>query len=98
MRFSKLASLYKMMHYVSMRTTINLDQEVYEIATLYARGRGLTLSKAMNEMVRKATSPEQEGSLSPRLMWAPNGLLIARPTGRVITNEMVKAALKEDEY
>jgi hypothetical protein len=30
-------------------------------------------------------------------MRAPNGLLIARPNGRVITNEMVKAALEEDD-
>jgi hypothetical protein len=28
-------------------------------------------------------------------MRAPNGLLIARPRGRVITNEMVRAALEE---
>jgi hypothetical protein len=31
-------------------------------------------------------------------MRAPNGLLIARPSGRVITPEMVKEALEEDDY
>jgi hypothetical protein len=30
-------------------------------------------------------------------MRAPNGLLIARPKGRIITSEMVKAALEEDD-
>ena len=81
-----------------MRTSITLDEDVYEIATLYAKGRGVTLGAAIGEMVRKAISAPVSSTPSPRLMKAPNGLLIARPSGRVITNEMVKAALEEDEY
>jgi hypothetical protein len=40
----------------------------------------------------------QSTSPSSRLKRAPNGLLIIPADGRVITSEMVKAALEEDEY
>jgi hypothetical protein len=40
----------------------------------------------------------QSTSPSPRLKRAPNGLLIIPSDGRVITSEMVKAALEEDEF
>jgi hypothetical protein len=80
-----------------MRTSITLDEDVYEIATLYAKGRKVTLGAAIGEMVRKATSAPPTGSPSPNLVRAPNGLLIVRARGRVITNEMVKAALEEDD-
>ena len=37
-----------------MRTTITLDDDVHEFATYYANAKGITLSAAMNELVRKA--------------------------------------------
>jgi len=80
-----------------MRTSITLDQDVYEIAYLYAKGRGLTLGGALSELAREGIEARKSESPSPRLMTAPNGLLIARAQGRVITNEMVKAALEEDD-
>ena len=80
-----------------MRTSVTLDQDVYELATLYAKGRGVTLGTALGELVRKGQEAPPTTTISPRLMLAPNGLLIARPQGRVITNEMVKAALEEDD-
>lgn len=80
-----------------MRTSITLDEDVYEIATLYAKGRGVTLGAALGEMVRKAISAPSSPTPSPRLKRAPNGLLIFAGTGRVITNEMVKTALEEDD-
>jgi hypothetical protein len=39
----------------------------------------------------------QSASPSLRLVRAPNGLLIFAGTGKVITNEMVKEALEEDD-
>jgi hypothetical protein len=80
-----------------MRTSITLDEDVYEIATLYAKGRGVTLGAAIGEMVRKAISAPSIPTPSPRLKRASNGLLIFAGNGRVITNEMVKAALEEDD-
>jgi hypothetical protein len=80
-----------------MRTSITLDEDVYQHATLYAKGRGVTLSAAICEMARKGFATPPSDSPSPRLIRAPNGLLIAAPTGRVITSEMVRAA-QEDEF
>jgi hypothetical protein len=79
-----------------MRTSITLDEDVYQIASLYSKGRGTTLGAAIGELVRKGVSAQPSESLSPRLKRAPNGLLIVRSRGGVITPEMVKAA-QEDE-
>ena len=82
-----------------MRTSVTLDEDVYELATLYARGRGVTLGKALGELARKGNEARLAEPVSSRLMIAPNGLLIFAPqgNGRVITNEMVKAALDEED-
>ena len=86
-----------MMHNRPMRTTVTLDEDVYELATLYAKGRGVTLSAALSELARKGVTASPSESPSPRLVRAPNGLLIFAPQGRVITAEMVKVALEEDD-
>jgi hypothetical protein len=85
-----------MMHTVPMRTTINLDDDVYELASMYAAGRGMTLGAAVGELVRKANRTSSSTSGSPRLKTLPNGLRVFPARGRVITSEMVKAA-QEDE-
>jgi hypothetical protein len=80
-----------------MRTTVTLDQDVYEIATLYSKGRGVTLGAAIGELVRKGLEARSaEPSPSPRLKRLPNGMLVFAGTGKVITSEMVKEALEED--
>jgi hypothetical protein len=84
------------MHNTFMRTTVTLDQDVYELATLYARGRGVTLGVALSELARKAVAPPSD-SPDEDLIRAPNGLLIIPARGRVITSEMVKEALEEDD-
>lgn len=88
-----------------MRTTVTLDQEAYELATLYSRGRGVTLGAALSELAKKGIESMQVKPLStdaipPGLMRAPNGLLVFAPRndGTVLTSEMVKAALEEDDY
>jgi hypothetical protein len=87
-----------------MRTSVTLDEDVYELATLYSKGRGITLGAAISELVRRGAEGPRTESTSPGLMRglmrAPNGLLIFAPQGkgRVITNEMVKEALEEDDY
>jgi predicted transcriptional regulator len=75
-----------------MRTTISLDDDVHTLVSHYAAGRGLTLSAAINEVVRNLV-----GSPEPRLKIAPNGLTVFAATGRILTAEMVKAA-QEDEF
>jgi hypothetical protein len=78
----------------AMRTTLTLDDDVHEFATYYANAKGITLSAAMNELVRKAeTAPAPE----PQIRRAPDGFPVLPPSGRVITSEMVKQ-LEEEEF
>jgi len=72
-----------------MRTTVTLDDEAYELAMLCAKGKGITLGAAISEFVRKGQSPGLIRGPKGMLMFAP------RTDGRVITSEMVKAALEE---
>ncbi len=79
---------------MAMRTTITLDDETHEFAAYYARSRGITLSSAIDELIRKA----QEGSKpEPDIRIGPNGFPMLPRTGRTITTEMVKE-LSEDEF
>jgi len=80
-----------------MRTSITLDEDVYELASLYAHGRGITLGKAIGELVREGQAARNGEAPSPRLVREPNGLLVFASQGRTITPEMVKAALEEDD-
>jgi len=80
-----------------VRTSVTLDEDVYELASLYATGRGITLGKAIGELVRKGQAAERGEKPSSRLVREPNGLLVIASTGRRITPEIVKAALEEDE-
>lgn len=79
-----------------MRTSITLDDEIYQLANLYATGRGITLGAAIGELVRRGQSPQPD--VPAEVESLPNGLLVfaSRSDGRVITPEMVKAA-QEDE-
>jgi hypothetical protein len=85
-----------MVHNGRMRTSITLDEDIYQHATLYAKGRGVTLSTAVSEIARKGLEAMHSTSPSLRLKRAPNGLLIFDGTGRTITPEMVKE-FQEDE-
>jgi hypothetical protein len=84
------------MHNSDMRTSITLDEDVYQLAFLYAKGRGTTLSAAINELVRKAEAAPRSASDSSPIKIAPNGLLVFASRGRILTPEMVRAA-QEDE-
>lgn len=50
-----------------MRTTINLDDDSFELARQYAKSRSLRLGKAVSELVRR-------GALAPRPTHLVNGL------------------------
>lgn len=75
---------------------MTLDDDVYEFAMYYADARGITLSAAMNELVRKAENPVEP---EPLIMFSPEGfpMFPSAGTDRVITAEMVKK-LEEEEY
>ncbi len=77
-----------------MRTSVTLEDDTYEFVLCYSRGRGITLSAALNELIRKAeTAPAPE----PEIVFSPEGFPMFPPTGGRITSEMVKK-LEEDEF
>jgi hypothetical protein len=94
MRLPILASKIKLMHYGNMRTTINLDDKTHEFASVYAAARGITLSAAIAELIRKA---ESAPTPKPDIRIGPNGLPMFPPTGRTITAETVKK-IEEEEF
>jgi hypothetical protein len=79
-----------------MRTTVNLDDDVYELASVYASARGITLGSALGELVRTSNNPLSRSTNSPIAVGA-NGLPVLPSRGRRLTPEMVKAA-SEDEF
>lgn len=82
------------MYPLNVRTTITLDDDVHEFAVVYARARGITLSAAISELIRKAeASPPPE----PDIRWSESGLPMFPPTGKTITTEMVKR-LEEEPF
>lgn len=78
-----------------MRTTVNLEPDAYSFARAYAGGKGITLSAAISELLRRAEQmPEPE--LGPgRLKMNEHGYYEI-VGGDVLTLERVKE-LSEDE-
>jgi len=88
------------MHNVRMRTTINLDDDAYELAMLRARGKGISLGAALGEFIREAQEARlQAKPLSNGLVRGPKGMLMFAPGegNRVLTTESVKKMLLEME-
>jgi hypothetical protein len=90
------ASKIEVVHNGNMRTTVNLDADVYSFTSAYAGAKGITLSAALGELVRRAEQAPELESESSRLMRNEHGYLEIAETGKALTPEMVKAA-SEDE-
>ncbi len=76
-----------------MRTSVTIDDDVHEFALVYAKAKGITLGAAIAELIRKAQAAPP---LPPEIRYSSNGFPMFPPTGRTITDEMVKQ-LAEDE-
>ena len=81
------------MYYRYMRTSVTLDDDVHELASIYADARGITLGAAIGELIRSAHSSVQ--SESP-IKVTHDGIPVFRSRGRVLTSEMVKQAQEDD--
>jgi hypothetical protein len=75
-----------------MRTNISIDDDVHQLASIYAQAKGITLSAAISELIRKA---EAAPPPAPDIRRSPNGLPCFPPTGKVLTPQMVKEAESE---
>jgi hypothetical protein len=78
-----------------MRTNVNIDVDVYELASAYAKGNGITLGAAISELVRRGEQVPRQ-TASPRLKMNDQGYLVIARTGNTFTPEMVKK-FSEDE-
>ena len=84
------------MHAEDMTTTVTLDPDVYFATAAYAGAKGITLSAAISELVRRSELVPVSNSCSGRLQRNEYGFLEIAKTGHVLTPDMVKAA-SEDE-
>jgi hypothetical protein len=82
-----------MMHNQSMRTTITLDDDIHEYAAIYADANGITISAAINELIKKA---QAEPGPEPQIRRGPNGLPLLPRAGRTITCDLVKQLSEDD--
>jgi hypothetical protein len=53
MRFPLFDIIIVRWHHISMRTTLNLDDDVGEIVARQAKARGLSLGKTVSDLVRR---------------------------------------------
>jgi hypothetical protein len=79
-----------------MRLTVNLDPDVYNFTSAYAGAKGITLSAALSELIRRAEQVPEPGDDSPRLKQNEHGYLVIAKTGHVLTSEMVKETSEDD--
>ena len=75
-----------------MRTTLTLDEDVHRLATVYADARGITLSAAVGELIRKS----QSSSSPQKVRRSANGIPVFPRRGRTLTSAMVKEALEDE--
>jgi hypothetical protein len=77
-----------------MRTSVALDEDVRDFVICYARGHGISLSAALNELIRKA---ESVPAVEPEIVFSSDGFPMFPPANGTITSEMVKT-LEEEEF
>jgi plasmid stability protein len=76
-----------------MRTNINLDDDVHQFARTYAAAKGISLSAAVSELLRRAESTQPQ---PPKISRSKvTGLAAFPSTGRRLTSEMVREAESE---
>ena len=81
------------MHNNGMRTTITLPDETHDFAMYYANARGLTLSAAIDELIRKAQEPSL--AMEPDVVRGKNGFPMFPPSKGTLTSELVKKLEEE---
>ncbi|MGD0737882.1 MAG: hypothetical protein ABR976_22340 [Terracidiphilus sp.] len=77
-----------------MDINVTLDDDVLRFASVYARAKGMTIDKAISELIRTAEATPQP---APDIRCSANGLACFPPTGNVLTSEMVKEAESDAE-
>jgi hypothetical protein len=84
-----------MVYNMYMRTNITLDDDIHKFAQMYATAKGITLSAAISELVRRAQNshpptPEMRRS-------ALTGLATFPASRRTLTSKMVHEAESDSD-
>lgn len=79
-----------------MRTSITLDDEIYQIVSAYSSAKGITLGAAIGELVHRAENAPEPEPESSRLKVSRHGYLVIASTGDKLTPEMVKDAAEDE--
>lgn len=83
---------WNLMHHSRVQTNITLDDGVHQFALIYADAKGITLSTAISELIRKAAAaPFPEADIRR----SASGLAMFPPTGKVLTAQVVNEAESE---
>jgi hypothetical protein len=85
----RVVHLSRMVHYGRMRTNVTLDDDVHQLASIYASAKGITLGAAISELIRKAQAMPAP---APDLRRSQSGLAMFPPSGNLLTAQMVKEA------
>ncbi len=81
-----------------MRTSVTLDDDIYELASVYANARDITLGAAIGELIRSGRKTTASQTEIPGIVIAEDGFPVFQSRGRTLTSEMVKEALEDDRY
>lgn len=76
-----------------MRTTVTLEDDIYDLISVYASARNVSLGTAIGDLIRRSHATSQ---MRRRVVVGENGLPIIPTSDRKITPEIVKAA-QDDE-
>jgi hypothetical protein len=80
-----------------MRTTVTLDDDVYEAAQTLAQATGKKLGRVLSEMARQAIQPSGRGSKPSRTREVSRFPVFKVPSGApVISASQIQKALDED--
>ena len=79
-----------------MRTNVNLAEDVHEFAKLYANARGITLSAAISELIRKGQTAERARPKAPSFRRSSAGFPLFPRTVDKLTTAMVRMAEEND--
>ena len=75
-----------------MRTNLNLAEDAHQFANLYADARGISLSAAVTELVRKARAVETAEPKPPRFERSSAGVPLFPDDRHMITAAMIRKA------
>lgn len=80
-----------------MRTTLDIDDDVLQLAKELAARERKSAGQVVSELARRGAHAAPTGPPAPRARRRRNGFEVAPAGGRIVTSELVRAILDSDE-